>query len=615
MEGVACQNLAKALSRYHTLFSLACSNTLRASEVDWFADILLGRLILIYDLQVAGFLAKGDRWYLHTQLGQYDPRHPKTFFKGFLQPLCHQGLGLPPQERPRSLQQLIGDVPYLGAPAFQPHWLEQRYPDLDIPDEPIEQFLGWLAEQDWQRPQEPNHPSSEAITPTSLSAAFEFLLTERMGKAKISTPAQLKTVSQATLDAYLLKAIGQEHSPEADAVETLRTTMTDAVCRSLVTTILPNCTILDPACRSGRLLVMALEKWQAIYQICWQYAQTSSDSGLQNWVRSLNAAPSPPQWSWTRQIVTQNLYGVDLHPEAVHITQWQLWLRLLVTAQTVNDLSPLPDLDFNIASGNALVGFIRVDTESFDKISPKRPKQNPSSETILQGNLLQPLTAANYRDTLAAKKIRVEHYQAQTVAMGADGGIPEYARTEFLRDRIETVNQTVQERLDGLLFETFSHKLGIQVKEPHISGKTRRRPVTREDIAALKPFHWGFVFSAVIEQQGGFDIILTDGFDGTLRPRSDEFYRQHVALMQKYRIGQAEFRRSRRRILQSFPEIDQAWAAYAGHIACLRDYVRRSDDYQFSMATAAQRSISLKTLFLQRCLALIKADGIPPHIQ
>jgi hypothetical protein len=371
--------------------------------------------------------------------------------------------------------------------------------------------------------------------------------------------------------------------------------------------------MLDPACGSGRFLLMTLERLQAIYQTCWDYAQTASHPALQSWVRSLQAHDCPPQWAWTRQILTQTLYGADVRPEAIAVTQTQLWLRLLSTLPAGKPLPLLPDLDFNIVMGNALVGFIRVDEESFDQIAPKRSPAEADRETVLQGNLLQPLAAASYRDTLAEKQIRIEHYRAQTQAMGAEGGIPDYVQREFLRDRIETVNAAAQQKLNDLLFATWSRQLGIVVKEPQSAGRARKRLLTPTDVAALHPLHWGFAFNKIMAQ-GGFDLIITNPPEGTLRPQAEAFYDQHQALFEQAGISLTAFRRSRRQILQQQPELATLWGIYAGRINSLRDFVRRSPDYPDSGGANTRRSLPFKSLFAQRCAWLAKADGIPPQI-
>ena len=296
------------------------------------------------------------------------------------------------------------------------------------------------------------------------------------------------------------------------------------------------------------------------------------------------------------------------------MTQTQLWLRLLATIKPHTPLPLLPDLDFNLIAGNALVGLIRVDEQSFDQIVPKRAPAIATRETVLQGNLLQPLAAASYRDTLAEKQIRVEHYRAQTQAMGREGQVPEYVQREFLRDRIAAVNAAAQQKLNGLLFETLSRQLGIVVKEPQPSGQVRKRLLTPADVEALQPFHWGFSCNKILAQ-GGFDLIITRPPQGTLSPRPEEFYRLHQECFEQLGITLTAFRRSRRQLLKQHPELATRWSTYAGRIACWRDYIRRSEDYARVSSATLRRSIPLQQLFVQRCAHLLKATAIAPHIE
>ena len=579
----------------------------------WYGQVLMNRLLLLYDLQIAGFLGQGDRWYLHTQLDRCQRQQPNSFYKSCLQPLCHQGLGLPELERPLPWQALFGKVPYLGSRLFQKHVIEQQYPDIDLPDEPFELLLGWLAEQTWCRTsstqQEPG-----TITRATLAGALEYLITGRTGKAVVSSLQTLEDICDRTLSAYILKTLNQHHGiPVCSVDSSVATALDDNLCHLLVNTILPGVTILDPACGSGRLLLMILDRMQQWYQTCWDYAQRRPTSTLQTWIQSLRTAKSATAWTLVSCILTQNLHGVDLLPEAVEMTQLQLWLALLSTVQTLDELAPLPDLDFNIAVGNALVGFIRVDEESFDQIAPKR-KQGTDTATVLQGNLLHLLTAATYQDTLAEKQIRIEHYRAQSQIMAEAGGIPEYVQTDFLRDRIDEVNQAAQQKLNRLLVGTFSQKLGIQVREPQCSGRTHKRLLTLEDIEAIHPFHWGFFFNTILEKRGGFDVILTHAPGGTLRPNADEFYTQHAHLFQQHNIERHTFRRSRQQTLQQIPLLEKLWSTYTGQISYLRAYFRRSEGYQSQSSPAAARAPRLKILFSQRCAILVSPHGVPPYL-
>lgn len=606
--------LAQALQHHHSAFQTSLVGLANASDRYGYAQVVINRLLLLHDLQVAGFLGQGDRWYLHTHLGQSQQTQSDRFYQHCFLPLCQQGVGLPEPERPLNIHQQFGVLPYLGSRLFQQHPLEAQHPNLTIPDAPFESFLGWLAEQTWLRIAE-DSAQSATITPTALAAAFEYLATERTGKAYVSTSATLAQMCDRTLDAYILQAVHAHDQHPASSVDELLQTLNTPTCRLLIETVLPTMTILDPACGSGRFLHLVLTRLQQLYTACWQYAKQATDPTLQAWVKTLDNVQPNPSWHLIEQILAQNLHGVDVDPAAIEVTQLQLWLTLLASAKSLPELGTLPDLDFNITVGNALVGFIHVDEEGFDRILPK--KSNPTShpETVLQGNLLQPLAAASYRDTLTEKHIRIEHYHAQTKAMAETNNIPEYVQTEFLRDRVIEVNQAAQLKLNRLLLQTFSQALGIRLQEPRsITKRVRKRVLRLEDMVALQPFHWGFFFNRILSQQGGFDVILTHPPDNTLLPSAQAFYTEHTANFQHHGIEWATFQRSRKAILQTYPDLAGLWTTYVGRLSALRDYFRRSDAYQIQSTPKTVRSLRLTTLFTQRCFALKSKRGIQPYI-
>lgn len=63
-----------------------------------------------------------------------------------------------------------------------------------------------------------------------------------------------------------------------------------------------------------------------------------------------------------KSIILNNLYGVDIMKEAVETAKLRLFLKLAATVDADYKkpnlrLEPLPDIDFNIRSGNTIVGF------------------------------------------------------------------------------------------------------------------------------------------------------------------------------------------------------------------------------------------------------------------
>lgn len=72
-------------------------------------------------------------------------------------------------------------------------------------------------------------------------------------------------------------------------------------------------------------------------------------------LRDARAHPSARYWL-LKALCLNNLYGVDLMAEAAEIAKLRLFLKLAAQLDDPAHIEPLPDLDFNIKSGNLLVG-------------------------------------------------------------------------------------------------------------------------------------------------------------------------------------------------------------------------------------------------------------------
>jgi hypothetical protein len=97
--------------------------------------------------------------------------------------------------------------------------------------------------------------------------------------------------------------------------------------------------VVDPACGSGAFLVAAFDYLQAEYD------------RVNRAIAELSGQPAQlGLFDLDRQILQQNLYGVDLNPESVEITKLSLWLK------TARPDRPLNNLDANIRCGNSLIG-------------------------------------------------------------------------------------------------------------------------------------------------------------------------------------------------------------------------------------------------------------------
>jgi len=103
--------------------------------------------------------------------------------------------------------------------------------------------------------------------------------------------------------------------------------------------------------------------------------QFLNDVELAKWHQQTQAEHPSILYFIKKQIITSNLFGVDIMEEATEIARLRLFLALVASAQAEDQLEPLPNIDFNILAGNSLIGLLRVDRQV-----RRRAKQNGGSQ-------------------------------------------------------------------------------------------------------------------------------------------------------------------------------------------------------------------------------------------
>jgi hypothetical protein len=303
-----------------------------------------------------------------------------------------------------------------------------------------------------------------------------------------------------------------------------------------------------------------------------------------------------------KRIVSDNLYGIDIMEEATEIAKLRLFLALVSSANDVEELEPLPNIDFNIMAGNSLIGLIKVDDTAFDAVG-----------NSLQGNLLQSLAADNYKKILEEKNKSIELYKKHAFLPKAlpDTDTPQDTRLIHIRKNIEQLNKKSQEKLNVLLLDEFSKRLGIKYEEVQLTGKPQKRVLKVEDIAALKPFHWGYHFDKVLER-GGFDAIITNPPWEIFKPQAKEFFAQHNELVTKNKMDIKDFEKEQSKLLQN-PIIASTWLEYQSQYPYVSAYYRSSEQYknQISIVNGkkAGTDINLYKLFTEQCFNLLRLGG------
>ncbi|MFM5993176.1 MAG: Eco57I restriction-modification methylase domain-containing protein, partial [Dolichospermum sp.] len=375
--------------------------------------------------------------------------------------------------------------------------------------------------------------------------------------------------------------------------------LNNQLCQQLLDEILPQLSILDPACGSGAFLVAALQHLIKIYTAIFEFIQVSGNA--ENQARLIKIKQDHPSLDYyiKKRVITDNLYGVDIMEEAVEIAKLRLFLSLVASAETVDDLEPLPNVDFNIMSGNSLIGLIRVDDQRFDYMGE-----------IKQGNILQSLSSQSYQAILKEKNESISKYKEHAFIIADVEGTEQEDRLQFLRDNISHVNRESAVKLNQLLLDEFGN-LKIKYEEVQLKGKPVKRVLNIADMEVLKPFHWGYHFDQIIAR-GGFDIILGHPPWEIFKPQAKEFFAEYSDIVTKNKMDIKTFEKEQKQLLAN-PEIATAWLRYQSQYPHVSLYFRSAEQYlnQISVVNGKKQGtdINLYKLFVEQCVNLLSENG------
>ena len=256
-------------------------------------------------------------------------------------------------------------------------------------------------------------------------------------------------------------------------------------------------TILDPTCGSGAFLFAALNILEPLYEACLDRMQVFLDElitvspeikgagGLENapkkphalkyndFRQTLDRIAEHPNRDYfvLKSIIINNLYGVDIMEEAIEICKLRLFLKMVAQIEKVQQIEPLPDIDFNIQAGNTLVGFATDD----------------EIESAFSGRLDFDNTMQRIREKAEDIKERFTLFRQQQTKLG---GAVTQADKQVLQNEIGTLGDELNECLAGIY-----------------DVNPKNKPDYDNWLTSHKPFHWFIAFYGIL-QDGGFDVII-----------------------------------------------------------------------------------------------------------
>ena len=258
--------------------------------------------------------------------------------------------------------------------------------------------------------------------------------------------------------------------------------------------------ILDPTCGSGAFLFAALTILEPLYEACLERMESfvvdhdrtaagaaTSRGGPTHFsdFRALIAdADNHPNRRYfiLKSIILGNLYGVDIMEEAVEICKLRLFLKLVAQVERVEDIEPLPDIDFNIRAGNTLIGFT-----NHGAVKEAIKATATGQRKLLFAEDDETMRRIDESAEIADRSFqRFQHMQIH-YGRGADDSTG--AKAE-LRHRLNELGTELNRYL--------AREYGVTEGDKEAFAKWRH---------SHQPFHWYVDFYGIM-QSGGFDVII-----------------------------------------------------------------------------------------------------------
>ena len=443
---------------------------------------MMGRIVFLHFLQKKRWL-NDDPEFLKNLFFMQPLDRKADFLEQVLEPLFFGIFNTENDQREKlfadehwdkSLLKQWEKLPYLNGGLFERDEVDKL--KIKLPATLFEELFKFMASYNFTVDENDPDDAEVGVDPEMLGKIFESLLEDNKAKGAFYTPKEIvRYMCKESLIAYLsTRTSSSANSIEISIrafVETHEMQPELEPYRDTLDTALREVKICDPAIGSGAFPMGLLnELWRCREAI----EETASRVELK------------------KEIIENNIYGVDIEKGAIDIARLRFWLSIVVDAETPE---PLPNFDYKFMQGNSLI-------ESFDghDLSHIMDKEiNRNGNVIYQRRIggketvqvTMDFTSENTRKNL---QIWLKHYFSLT----------NHREKDEYRQRI---NESVKN----------------YIRQKGISVATESRLNTLNPSANQDFFLWHTWFKDIFDQ-GGFNIIIGNPPYGAKTSDSDKRY-------------------------------------------------------------------------------------------
>jgi len=345
---------------------------------------LLGRLVFLQFLQKKGWMGvpatngrweNGDRNYLYNLVKHHNGND--HLLSDVLETLFFETLNEPRTDD--IADPILGDnikIPYLNGGLFDRDEIDKK--DVDFPYAYFLELMEFFGMYNFTIDENDPDDAEIGVDPEMLGHIFENLLEDNKDKGAFYTPKEIvQYMSQESIAQYLKTHTEESLHPAIDELIKKRKVpeaLQDKNAASKVYQLLDDVKVCDPAIGSGAFPMGILNVLYHSRLLLYGFTNPTKEF-----------SPS----SVKRDIIQNNIYGVDIEKGAIDIARLRFWLSIVVDSENPE---ALPNFDYKFMQGNSLL-------ESFEGINLSRIASRPVGRPSTTAQLVLGIdTHANQRN-------------------------------------------------------------------------------------------------------------------------------------------------------------------------------------------------------------------------
>lgn len=468
---------------------------------------LLGRLVFLQFLQKKGWMGVpasrsdwegGDKNYLSHLIERYEGND--RLLSDVLEYLFFNTLN---EKREGDIADArLGEnikIPYLNGGLFEKDSIDKL--DIDFPYSNFKELMDFFAMYNFTIDENDPDDSEVGIDPEMLGHIFENLLEDNKDKGAFYTPKEIvQYMCRQSVLQYL-----KTHESDEQYAEPIEQLINNGIVLPVLQTksvasrfmqLLKDVKVCDPAIGSGAFPMGIL---YVLYHAIHHLQSHAEPHG------SFNSTQTK------RDIIQNNIFGVDIEQGAVDIARLRFWLALVVDA---DEPQPLPNLDYKITCGNSQICRYSLNTPisdvfvEYNRLGKEKAKK--------ENRLWNDFTLENYKNLVVG--YTEEHYD-KTGLRAKINEIKNCFKTTLAKGDIKKRQLAEKKVYDYEAMPLFGEPLAKEDPIGYSRAKNELKKLIEKEKEILSnkkyenSFEWRFEYPQLLDENGdfmGFDIIIAN---------------------------------------------------------------------------------------------------------